>query len=65
LDQGKWRLSKLVLEASGQILLFKSLTLKQRQSATDFRPVPSDLKIAGAVALLKKQNTTFASTTAH
>ncbi len=61
LDQGKWRLSKLVLEANGQILLFKSITLKQRQSATDFRPVPADLKIAAAVELLKKQNATLAS----
>lgn len=61
LDQGKWRLSKLVLEANGQILLFKSLTLKQRQSATDFRAVPSDLKIASAVELLKKQGATLAS----
>src|SRR5438105_3839991 len=32
LDQGKWRLTRLNLEGKGQILLFKSLTLKQRQS---------------------------------
>ena len=60
LDQGKWRLTRLNLEGKGQILLFKSLTLKQRQSASDFRPVPDNLNIAAAVDLLRNQPATVA-----
>jgi hypothetical protein len=61
LGQGTWRLSKLLLEAKGQVLFFKSVTLKQKQMATDFRRVPADLTIAAAVELLKKQNSAIAS----
>jgi hypothetical protein len=62
LAQGKWRLNRLDLEGSGQILLFKSLSLKQKQSASDFRPV-ADLTYPQAVELLKKQD--LASAAAH
>jgi hypothetical protein len=61
LAPGKWRLSRLDLEGTGQILLFKSLSLKQKQSASDFRPVP-DLTYPQAVALLKKQDLASAAT---
>ena len=52
---GKWKLSTLVLEATGKLLIFKSISLKQRQFGTDYRPVPPTLDIAQAVAILKKQ----------
>ena len=51
----KWKLSTLVLEATGKLLIFKSISLRQRQFGTDYRPVPPTLDIAQAVAMLKKQ----------
>ena len=65
IDESKWRLSGLKLEGSGQILLFKSVTMNQRQSATDFRAVPSGLNVAQAIDLLKKQDATIAQTQLH
>jgi hypothetical protein len=60
LGPGKWRINKLIIEATGQAFFFKSISLKQRQFATDYRPVPPDLSIAAAVNLLKKVDTTVA-----
>ncbi|MCU1284509.1 MAG: hypothetical protein JWO13_859 [Acidobacteriales bacterium] len=60
LAPGKWRINKLITKATGQAFIFKSITLKQRQSATNFRPVPATLSIGDAVNLLKKQETTVA-----
>ena len=50
---GKWKLSTIVLEATGKLLIFKSVSLKQRQFGSDYRPVPPTLDIAQAVELLK------------
>jgi hypothetical protein len=56
----KWRMNQLIIEASGQAFFFKSITLKQRQSASAYHPVPPDLSIAAAVNLLKRQDATLA-----
>src|SRR3954468_7414288 len=56
LDVGKWRLSRLDLEGSGQILFFKSISLKQKQSATDFEPVPAGLSLSQGIDELKKRD---------
>ncbi len=55
LGQGKWKASTLILEATGKLLIFKTITLKQRQFASAYQPVPPTLDIAQAVELLKKQ----------
>jgi hypothetical protein len=60
LGPGKWRINKLIIEATGQAFFFKSIALKQRQLGTDYRPVPSDLSVAAAVNLLKKVDATVA-----
>jgi hypothetical protein len=60
LGSGKWRINKLIIEASGQAFFFKSISLKQRQFGADFRPVPPNLSIAAAVNLLKKVDATIA-----
>ena len=49
-----WRISKLNIEATGRVFFFKSVNIKQRQSGWDYRPVPSNLSIAQAVATLKR-----------
>jgi hypothetical protein len=56
----KWRMNQLIIEATGQAFFFKSITLKQRQTASGYRPVPSDLTIAAAINLLKSQDATVA-----
>lgn len=48
-----WRITKLNIEATGKVFFFKTVNIKQRQSAWDFRPVPSNLSIAQAVRVLK------------
>ena len=60
LGENKWRLSRLLLEGNGNILLFKTLTLKQQQTATNFQPVPANLSLGDGVALLKKQTSVLA-----
>jgi hypothetical protein len=61
LGPGKWRINKLIIEASGQAFFFKSISLKQRQFGSDYRPVPPDLSVSAAVNLLKKVDATVAA----
>jgi hypothetical protein len=62
LGPSKWRLTHLDLAGNGQVLLFKSINLMQKQSASDFRPAPNGLTIAQAIDLLKKQDLAPAAT---
>lgn len=48
-----WRISKLNIEATGKAFFFKTIKIKNRQSAWDFRPVPGSLTIAQAVQTLR------------
>jgi len=50
----------LIIEATGQAFIFKSITLKQRQFASDYRAVPPNLTVESAVNLLKRQDATVA-----
>jgi hypothetical protein len=52
---GKWKLTTLILQATGKLLIFKTITLNQRQFGTDYKPVPANLSIAQAVGLLQKK----------
>ena len=54
LAQGQWRINRLNIEATGQAFVFKSITLRQNQFASDFQPVPENLTIPIAVQILKK-----------
>jgi len=51
---GKWKLTTLILEATGKLLIFKNISLKQRQFGSDYKSVPPTLSIAEAVDLLKR-----------
>lgn len=53
-----WRITKLNIEATGKVFFFKNIKVKNRQTAWDFRPVPSDLTVAQAVAALKQNGGT-------
>jgi hypothetical protein len=52
-----WRISKLNIEATGKAFFFKTIRIKQRQSAQSYRPVPNNLSIAQAVAALRSAET--------
>jgi len=53
-----WRMTKLDLDAKGTALLFKEININQHQSAFDYRPVPPNLSVADAVALLRESKAT-------
>ncbi len=54
---GKWRITTLTIDATGNALFFKTLSIKQRQWGSNFRPIPP-MTIAEAIALLKQQDVT-------
>jgi hypothetical protein len=55
-----WAISRMELEFTGKILLFKSINIKSTEVYSDFRPVPVDLTFAQGVYLLKKEAITVA-----
>jgi hypothetical protein len=57
---GRWELVRETLDFSGKILIIKSLTIYSTETATDFRPVPSNLTVAQALELLHKNDDTVA-----
>ncbi len=56
----RWEISRMSLEFTGKILLFKNLSVNSSEVYSDFREVPSDLTFAQAVVLLKKEGATVA-----
>ena len=53
--ENHWELTRMRLDFTGKVLLFKSLTIKSSETFTDFRPAPPNLSFAQAVEFLKKQ----------
>jgi len=53
---GKWETVRQTLQFNGKILMIKPLTIWSTETATDFRPVPSDLTVAQALDLLHKSD---------
>jgi len=52
---GSWDLTSMSLKMTGKILLFKSLSIIEDETLSDFRPVPFDLTFAKGVELLNSQ----------
>jgi hypothetical protein len=50
-----WEVTRMDLDFTGKILMFKSLTIKSTETFTDFRPAPKDLTFAQGVNLLRKE----------
>jgi hypothetical protein len=48
----RWKTSVLDVHISGRVVLFKAISKDQREVRSDFRPVPSDLTVPGAITLL-------------
>ena len=54
-DNGAWEITRMDLNFTGRVLLFKRINIKSNEVFSDFRPVPPDLSFAQAVELLKKE----------
>jgi len=52
---GDWGISKLTLNITGKILLFKSLSMVSDETFSDFQRVPDDLPFAKGIELLKAE----------
>ncbi len=50
-----WEITRMSLDFTGRILLFKNLVKKSNEVFSDFRRVPKDLTFAQGVALLEKE----------
>jgi hypothetical protein len=57
---GRWELVRETLDFNGKILMIKPLTIYSTETATDFRPVHSNLTVAQALELLHKSDDTVA-----
>jgi hypothetical protein len=52
---GSWEISRMSLNFTGKILLFKSLAIKSEEVFSDFRRVPTDTTFAQGVEMLKAE----------
>ena len=59
-----WEISGMTLNFTGQILLFKNLSIVSTEIFSDFKQVPSDLTFTQALELLKKQESSDAGNSA-
>ncbi|MFZ0321306.1 MAG: hypothetical protein WAL56_19440 [Candidatus Sulfotelmatobacter sp.] len=57
---GCWEVSRMSLNFTGKILLFKSLVIKSDEVFTDFRPVPNGTTFAQGVEILKAEEVKLA-----
>jgi|SRR5579872_1659252 len=55
LDDGSWDVSRMSLEFTGKILLFKNIAIKSDEFFTDFRRVPPGTTFAQGVAMLRME----------
>ncbi len=60
-DQGavgdnSWEMTRMMLDFTGKVLLFKSIVIKSTDVFSDFRAVSSDLTFAQGVSLLQKES---------
>lgn len=58
--ENHWEISKMTLDLTGKILMFKSLVMKSSEVFSDFKPAPPNLTFAQAVELLKKNGSEVA-----
>lgn len=52
---GTWAITRMRLNFTGKVFLFKNITIKNEEVFSDFRKVPSNLSFAEGVALLEKE----------
>ena len=57
---GCWEVSRMSLNLTGKILMFKTLAMKSDEVFSDFRPVPNGIKFAEGVEMLKAEKVKLA-----
>jgi hypothetical protein len=60
IGNGCWEVSRMSLDFTGKILLFKNLAIKTDEVLSDFRRVPSDITFAQGVEMLKAEEVKLA-----
>jgi len=60
LDDGSWDVSRMGLEFTGKMLLFKSIAIKSDEVFSNFRPVPAAITFAEGVEMLKAEQVKLA-----
>jgi hypothetical protein len=58
---GHWETTLIKVQMTGKVIIFKSISLQQMESMTDFHRVPEDLSPLQAADLLKQQDLTALS----
>ncbi|MBI2677446.1 MAG: hypothetical protein HYX28_01550 [Candidatus Koribacter versatilis] len=53
---GRWETTKMDLDFVGKALMFKTIKIKEVETASAFRPVPPNLTLAQGVELLRKSD---------
>jgi len=55
ISPGHWEVKEIVVNMQGKVLLFKSISVQQKELHSNFQPVPDDLTLFDAAGLLLKQ----------
>ncbi len=58
--RGEWEVTRMDLDFTGKILMFKSLNIKSTEVCSAFKPAPSNLTFAEGIELLKKHGSELA-----
>jgi hypothetical protein len=59
---GNWEVTRMGLDLTGKVLLFRSLAFKSTKTYSDFHPAPPNLSFAEGVEMLKKKQGVLAAT---
>ena len=59
-EDGQWEISSMSLSFTGKILMIKNLSIQSTEFFSDFKRVPSDLRFAQALEMLKKEKAALA-----
>ena len=51
-----WEVTEMAVNMHGKVLLFKTISVQQKELHRDFERVPDDLSISDAAAILLKQS---------
>ena len=65
ISRGQWKTVEMLVDMNGKALLFKAISVQQKERHRDFERVPEDLSIADAAALLMKQSLMAAKNSVH
>jgi hypothetical protein len=60
IGDGSWEVSRMSLNLTGKILMFKSLAMKSDEVFSDFRPVPNGVTFAEGIEMLKAEKVKLA-----